>query len=170
MYVVLYILCVVTDHIEDAAKSSMLVDDIGTCSMPPTSPDAISSVSTSVIIIQSTIFVTVTTELIPTSSESLTSSTSYNAYQSTSFVTTTIEVTASAIVQQSEVSGDCNDNCNIAAIVVPTVLVVIALIVIICVNIVVVKMMNKRRKYITNTTNNNYTTSCIVENDLYQLV
>ena len=167
MYVVLCMLCVVIDHIEDAAKSSMLVDDIGTCSIPPTSPDARSSVSTSVIIIHSTIFVTVTTELIPTSPESLTSSTSYIA---TSFVTTTVEVTASAMVQQSEVSGDCDDNCNIAAIVVPTVLVVIALIVIIFVNIVIVKMMNKRRKDNTNTTNNNYATSCIVENDLYQLV
>ena len=91
--------------------------------------------------------------------------------QSTSFitVTTTIEVTASAMVRQSEVSGDCDDNCNIVAIVVPTALVVIALIVIICVNIVVVKMMNKRRKDTTPATNN-CTTRVVVENDLYQLV
>jgi len=87
-------------------------------------------------------------------------------------VTTTVEITAvevteSAMVQQSKVCSGNDDNCNITAIVVPTTLVVVALIVIICVNIVVVKMMNKRRKDNRITSNG---TACVVENDLYQLV
>ena len=92
----------------------------------------------------------------------------------TSVVTITTTITASncpMVQQQNEVSSNDN-NCDIiVAIVVPTVLVFTALTVIICISVVVVmRVVWKRRKGEDDITKNGNHITCMVENDLYQLV
>ena len=114
-----------------------------------------------------------TRSLTPTTTNAATSDYQSTACPSVVTITATVEVTASAMVQQqSEASSDSNDGCNITAIVVPTALVFIALLVVICISIVIVKMVWKRNKGGDNntTTSLNPHTSFVVENDLYQLV
>ena len=145
----------VIDHVEDTTARPMPDDTIGACDRPHP--------------VLSTL---------PTPSEPATTNTATSNYQLTACpsvvtVTATVEVTASAMVQlQTEASNDSNDDCNIIAIVVPTVLVFIALLVVICISIVVVKIIWKRNKGEDNNTTSsvNPHTSFIVENDLYQLV
>ena len=92
----------------------------------------------------------------------------------TSVITVTTTITASncpMVQQQNEVSCDSNDNCDIVAIVVPTVLVFTALTVIICISVVVVmRVVRKRRKGEDDITKNGNHITCMAENDLYQLV
>lgn len=87
-------------------------------------------------------------------------------------VTTTVQVIATPTVQQqSVVSSDNNDDCNTIAIVVPTALVFVTLILIICINVMIVgRFLWKRRKSDDITTPIGNHTTCVVENDLYQLV
>jgi len=151
---------IVIDHAEDIRSLTAM----------PTS-------SKSIFVIANTSYQSTST-MLKSSKPVIISRTSTSDCQSTSIVTitTTVKVnmspTSVIIVQQSQISSDSNDSCNITAIVVPTALLIIALIVIVCVNIVVVKMVVlKRRKGedLIITSINDHTT-CVVENDLYQLV
>ena len=159
---------IVTNHVEDTTATPIPTDTLGACDRPH------------LVLTSSESMIT------PTLSEPVTTNTATNNHQPTacpSVVTVTaamvtvmtiVEATPSAMVQrQSEASSDSSDDCNIIAIVVPTVLVFIALLVVICISIVVVKIALKRRKSASEDiarTSVNPHVSFVVENDLYQLV
>ena len=92
-----------------------------------------------------------------------------NIITSTVYLTTsiiTVQVTASS--GQSAASRDNND-CNLAVIVVPAVVVLIAIVVVIVVVLVAIRWRRREPKLNTMTPMLNIN-SCVVENDLYQLV
>ena len=158
-------------HLVPTYSKSSITSTLSTTSEPVTTNTAISShqptacpsvvTATTTVVTATTTVVTVTTTVITATTTVVT-------------VTATVDSTPSAMVQQqSEASSDSSDDCNIIAIVLPTVLVFIALLVVICIGIVVVKIALKRRKSANedNTrTSVNPHISFVVENDLYQLV
>ena len=90
-----------------------------------------------------------------------------NIITSTVYLTITVQVTASS--GQSAASRDNND-CNLAVIVVSAVVVLIAIVVVIVVVLVVAIRWRRREPKLNTMTPMLNINSCVVENDLYQLV
>ena len=96
-----------------------------------------------------------------------------NTHLSTSVVTVTTTYTIMCTVSNSSMSSDSNDGCDIQGVlfyVVPTALVSIVLTMILCMCVVVVMRVTCKRRKSVDITKMENSITCIVENDLYQLV
>ena len=155
---------IVVNHIEDMDASPVL-PTLQTCQIHPTTAVESTTVSTAPVSMNNTSSEVFSTNVPATCNVTNTINVTSTVYLITSIITVQVTATSDPMVQLA--SSD-NDNCGPAIIVVPIVVIFIAIGV---VTIVVVAAIWWRRsepkRSMTSMLNS---TTCVVENDLYQLV